>query len=82
MTSISTYVQAIWDRQRAIGRKLGADLGSTGKQTRVGLLSVDVMLAVVVKTLTDKGLITDAELMAVMNAARDDTYIDEPIEPA
>jgi hypothetical protein len=81
MTTIPTYVQQMRDRQAVIARKLGSDIGQVDKQTRVANLSLLVLLAAVIKTLTDKGLISDAELLATLNAARDDSYTDEPLNP-
>jgi hypothetical protein len=81
MTTIPTYVQQMRDRQAVIARKLGSDIGQVDKQTRVANLSLLVLLAAVIKTLVDKGVITDAELLATLNAARDDTYADEPLNP-
>jgi hypothetical protein len=81
MTTIPTYVQQMRDRQAVIARKLGSDIGQVDKQTRVANLSLLVLLAAVIKTLVDKGIITDAELLATLNAARDDTYADEPLNP-
>ncbi len=82
MATVKQYVTQIWDRQRVIGRKLGSDVGRVDKQTRVLVLSIDVIIAVIVKVLVDKGVVTDAELLAALDAARDDIYADEPTEPA
>ncbi|HET6214915.1 MAG TPA: hypothetical protein VFE14_18755 [Micromonosporaceae bacterium] len=81
MTTIATYVQQMRDRQAVIARKLGADIGQVDKQTRVQNVATLVLIAAVIKTLVDKGVITDAELLATLNAARDDVYTDEPAEP-
>jgi hypothetical protein len=81
MASLATYVGQLWDRQRLIARKLGSNIGDADKPNRVLNKSLLVLLAVVVKTLTDKGVITDAELLATLNTARDAAYDDEPIQP-
>jgi hypothetical protein len=81
MATIPTYVNQMLTRQRAIAKRLGCDIRQADKPTRVLNLALLVMLAVVVKTLVDKGVITDQELMGTMDAARDGIYDDEPIEP-
>jgi hypothetical protein len=69
------------DRERVIAGKFGTDISRADKQTRVLNLAVLALLAVVVKALTDNGVLTDAQILAVLNAARDDAYDDEPVEP-
>jgi hypothetical protein len=81
VATLTAYVQALRDRQTVIARKLGSDVSRSDKQTRVVNLSVLTLLATVIKTLVDKGVITDAELLATLDAARDDAYTDEPVEP-
>jgi hypothetical protein len=81
MATVKTYVTQLQNRQIVIARKFGCDIAQADKQTRVLNLSVLALLAVVIKTLVDKGVITDAELLATLDAARDDTYPDEPMEP-
>lgn len=81
MASLATYVGQLWDRQRTIAVKFGADLSRADKQTRVLDRSLLVLLATVIKTLVDKGVLTDAELLATLDTARDAAYADEPIEP-
>jgi hypothetical protein len=80
MATVKAYVLAMQSRQRAIARKYGCDIGRTSKETRCLNLSLLTLLAVVIKTLTDKGVITDAEILATLDAARDDVWNDEPNE--
>ena len=82
MPTVKQYVTALSNRQQIIAIKYGADINRTSKTTRVAIKSVLVLLAIVVKTLVDKGVITDAELTATLDAAKDDAYDDEPLEPA
>lgn len=79
MATVKQYVTQMFDRQTVIARKMGVDITKATKVQRVLNLSQTVLVAVVVKTLVDKGVITDAELNATLNAARDDAYNDEPI---
>lgn len=81
MATVKAYVTALSNRQQVIAMKYGADITRTSKTTRVAVRSVLVLLAVVIKTLVDKGVITDAELTATLDAARDDAYDDEPVDP-
>jgi hypothetical protein len=78
---VKAYVQALRDRQLIIGEKLGTHLQGTPKEDRVLNLSVLALLSVLIKTLVDKGVITDAELTATLNEARDDAWPDEPNLP-
>ena len=81
MPTVKAYVTALSNRQQVIAMKYGADLNRTSKTTRVAIKSVLVLLAIVIKTLVDKGVVTDAELTATLDAARDDAYPDEPVDP-
>lgn len=81
MASVKQYITHLRARQVVIARALGVDIWHTDKQTRVMLLSQLALLAVLIKTLTDKGVIADAELVDVLDAARDDVWPDEPINP-
>jgi hypothetical protein len=81
MTTIQTYVQQMLDRQLVIAKKYGSDISRIEQQIRVQNLAELTLLATVIKTLTDKGLISDAELLATLNTARDDIYEKQPIEP-
>ena len=78
MASLFQYVDQMRDRQMVISRKLGSDIGRTQKQDRVMNLALLILIAVVVKVLVDKGVITDAELLGELNRARDAAYDDEP----
>jgi hypothetical protein len=81
VATIPQYISAMRQRQDVIARKFGCDISQADKQTRVLNLSMLALLAVVVKTLVDNGVITDAQLNAVMDAARDGSYPDEPNHP-
>ena len=81
MTTVKQYVTQMRGIQRNIAIQYGSDVSQLDKQTRVLNLSVLALLAVVIKTLTDNAVITDAQLQAVLNAAGADTYPDEPVNP-
>jgi hypothetical protein len=79
MASLPTYVAALWERQQIIAVKLGSDISQAAKETRVLNRALLVLLATLIKTLVDKGVVTDAELIATLNTARDAAYDDEPV---
>lgn len=66
----------------SVARQMGCDLTQADKQLRVGLYSNGVSIAVLAKTLVDNGVITDAQLLATINAADAGVYPDEPFIPA
>jgi hypothetical protein len=67
--------------QRRVGVKMGCDVDRAPQPVRVALATVLCLIAVLVKTLVDAGVITDAQLQATLTAARDDFYDPEPAEP-
>lgn len=78
MATIPQYIDHMRSRQAAIANQMGSDLTAMDKQHRVMNLSLMAFMAVIMKTLVDAGVITDAQLLATLNAARDGTYPDEP----
>jgi hypothetical protein len=81
VASLPVYVDQLWERQKRIARRLGSDITQATKPERVLNRSLLVLLAAVIKTLTDKGIITDGDLIATLNTARDAGYDDEPAVP-
>lgn len=81
MATVKQYILQLRTRQRVIAEKLGCDIGGADTQTRVGNVALLALLAVLIKTLTDKGVISDQELLATLNAARDDGYDPESSAP-
>lgn len=78
MTTARQYVNIIRDRQDQISVRLGADIRQTNKEIRVMNTSAMAMLAVLVKTVVDKGLITDADLNATFNTAMAEIWPELP----
>jgi hypothetical protein len=62
----------------AVGRKMGVDMAGTPKELRVGLLALAAVLAVLIKTLVDQNVITDAQLQDGLDALELDPQDDEP----
>ena len=81
VTSIPQYVNFMQTRQQIIATKMGSDPARTDKQIRVFNLALLILIACIVKTLVDKGVISDADILATLNTARDAAYADEPIVP-
>jgi hypothetical protein len=79
MATVKAYVVAMRTAQKQVGLKLGSGLGD--KRAQVLVTSVLAILGVLIKLLVDKGIVTDAELQAALNAAQADTYADEPDDP-
>lgn len=68
MATVKQYTLSLWRAHRAVCRKLGTDVSWGDSSERVRAVSSDLMLAGLIKVLTDKGLITDQELNAVYSA--------------
>lgn len=81
-TTVKQYIQALRNRQNLIAKQFGSDITGADKPSRVANLALLVLLAVLIKVLVDKGVITDAELTAALDLARDDNWPDEPSYPA
>jgi hypothetical protein len=80
MASVKTYLNTMLAVEQKIAIKLDSDISQLSKEFRVLNLAILAVIAVIVKTLTDAGVITDAQLQATLAAARDDTYWREPDE--
>ena len=81
MATVKTYAGHLRARYRVIARKLGVIVASGPKEDRVRDLAMFMLLGVLIKTLVDAGVITDAQLLAALDDARDDFYPDEPHDP-
>jgi hypothetical protein len=69
VTAIDVYVNQIRQKQEALSRKLGSWLPGMPAEYRVILTLLNIPWAAVAKLLVDKGVFTDAELLAALNAA-------------
>lgn len=78
MTTVKEYAGRFRTGWNKVTRRFDADLNAGPKDLRVAVMAVLTLLAVVVKVLVDKGLITDAELMAAFAAAEDEEQAREP----
>lgn len=82
MATTKQYAQAIRSSMRTIARKMGLAVDSADKTLRIVASVVAVVIGVLCKVLVDKGLVTDQELQAALDAAAADNYPEEPSEPA
>jgi hypothetical protein len=81
MTTISQYVDALATREITVAKKLGVDLNRADKTDRVLNRCMLVMTAVLTKAIVDKGLATDAEMLALLDSAAAVAFADLPIIP-
>jgi len=81
VTAVRTYVAQLRQRQKVLSGRFGSYLESMPTETRVALTCANGSLAVLVKLLVDKGLITDAELIAALDAAMPEPFTPEKGEP-
>lgn len=80
MATIKQYITNMLAVEQKIAWKYDSDISQLSKEFRVLNLAILAVIAVIVKTLTDNAVITDAQLNAVLVAARDDSYPPEPTE--
>lgn len=78
MTTIATYVKTLRDAQFDIARKMGTSLDYLSAEQRVIMLSNLTIQAILIKRLVDKGVITNAELLSLLNAVRAADFPPEP----
>lgn len=81
MATVKQYVTVLQQREFVIARKLGSDVRRADKGDRVLNTAILILLSVLIKTLVDKGVITDGELSATLDGARDDIWDDVPRDP-
>lgn len=68
MATIKQYVTSLWNAEKTISAKMGLDLRRASFELRCAVLTVDCVLAALVKTLTAAGVTTDAALQAQLDA--------------
>lgn len=70
MATLKVYAKQLWGVQRSVCEKLGVQIAWAPLDQRAAVLSSDVTTAIILKLLTDKGIITDAELLAMANQVK------------
>lgn len=81
MTTVVQYVTAMRRTQDQIGAQFGADLRRIPQETRILDVTVLGLIAVVAKTMEDKGLVAAADFQATLNAALTEVFPPEPPAP-
>jgi len=66
--TVKQYALRLWGVRKTVTQKLGTDITTADIATRAEMLASDVVTAVVLKLLVEKGVFTDAELNAAANA--------------
>jgi hypothetical protein len=79
MSTIPQYVKIMRDAMWDIAQRFGVDLTQEPKATRAVMLSNLAVQAVLIKALVDKGVITDTELLAAINAMRSSPWSPGPL---
>lgn len=82
MTAIGVYVAQIRAKEEFLASKIGAYLPSLPVELRIVLTLSNVAWAALAKLLVDKGVFTDAELVAAINAAGVAVWAAENPRPA
>lgn len=81
MASVHDYVTILWDRQKDIAWRLGTDLRTADKRTRIVNFTLLALLAALIKDLIDNGQTTGARLNAVLTTALGESWPEEPDDP-
>lgn len=82
MATLKTYVRTLWGAEKTIYGKLTGGMGDLKiipYELRIAFLTINVILGVILKALTDKGVITDADLQASLNTATGAAYPQQPV---
>jgi len=74
MTTIPQYARVMRNAQWDVCMRLGVDMSTATSTERAMAISGLVTQAILVKALVDKGIITDAELLAAINAVRNSPW--------
>jgi hypothetical protein len=83
MTTIPQYVTVMRNMQWDICRRLGIDMTTATSTERALAISGLAVQAVLINLLVTKGVITDQELLAAVNAVRSSPWSppQEPVNP-
>lgn len=78
MATIKQYVSTMWGAEKTIAQQMGLDIRRSSFEVRVAVLTVNCVLAAVIKVLTNGGVITDAALQTQLNAIANSTIPPQP----
>jgi hypothetical protein len=74
MAALKVYGRTLWDLQQTVCNRIGFDLRRAPKEQQAVVIAVDAALSLVIKALVDKGLVTDLELNAAVQAVRNTSF--------
>lgn len=76
---LRVYAMALWQAEKVISQKLGGpDLRRVDVNTRVILIIVDLVLALIIQALVELNLVTDAQINAKVAALTSAIYKTQP----
>jgi hypothetical protein len=81
MATVPQYVSALRARQRVVAQKYGIWLPSSSFEIRTIFGIVNATIAVILKLLVDKGVVTDQEITDAFDTAMGETFGQEPTVP-
>lgn len=81
MATVQQYSVQLLGAARRVALKMGLEPTLAGKETRIMLRVLVGINAALIKTLVDKGVITDADLFAAIASTVGSPYPDEPVDP-
>lgn len=79
MATFRQYATQLFAAQQEIALRLGSNLSE--KNNRILVQSLLATIAILVKAIVDKGLLTDQELIAARNAVLGETWPEEEDNP-
>jgi len=80
VATLKNYMRTLWDMQQTVCNALGMDLRRASFENRCMVIAIDAPIALLIKILTDKGLVTDAELNGYVQAARNQPFTRMPVD--
>lgn len=81
MATVRSYVLTMQQRENVIAHNVGSDIWTADMRIRALNIALLAMIGTLVKVLIDKGVVTGAELIAVLDAAIAETWPAEPDNP-
>lgn len=74
MATLVQYLKILRDTTHDVAMRFGVDLAYEDKALRAATMGVLATQAILIKRLVDNGVITDAELLAAVNAVRNSDW--------
>lgn len=79
MATLKQYTLKVWQVHKTVASRLGFDVSSGSLEQRAAALGADAAVAMLIKCLTDNGVLTDAQLNATLTTALATAY--PPLPP-